>query len=158
VQGELNAPITIVEFADFQCPFCGRVQPLLKDVLAKYKGKVKLAYRDFPLAPIHPHAEIAAEASRCALDQGKYWEMHDAMYSDQTKLDEAALVKTATRLGLNDASFASCMRSGKYKELVQQDLQAGTEAGVNATPSFFINGEFLGGAQSAADFATIIDR
>src|SRR5262249_55439966 len=93
VQGELNAPITIVEFADFQCPFCGRVQPLLKDVLAKYKGKVKLAYRDFPLAPIHPHAEIAAEASRCALDQGKYWEMHDAMYSDQTKLDEAALVK-----------------------------------------------------------------
>src|SRR5262249_34394867 len=147
----------IVEFADFQCPFCSRVQPILKDVLAKYKSKVKLAYLDFPLAPIHPQAELAAEASRCALVQGKYWEMHDAMYADQSKLDETALLKTAAVLGMDGNSFASCVRSGKYKELVQQDFQAGSEAGVNATPSFFINGEFLGGAQSEADFAQNID-
>ena len=158
VRGDANAPITVVEFADFQCPFCSRVQPALKDVLAKYKGKVKLAYRDFPLAPIHPNAEIAAEASRCALAQGKYWEMHDAMLSDQSKLDEAALVQTAAGLGMDQDAFASCLKSNRYREPVQQDFRAGSEAGVNATPSFFINGEFLGGVQSGSDFATIIDR
>jgi len=158
VKGEADAPITIVEFADFQCPFCSRVQPLLKDVLGKYKGKVKLAYLDFPLSQIHQHAEMAAEASRCALTQGKYWEMHDAMLADQAKLDEAALVKTAAGLGMDQNSFASCLKSGKYKAVVQQDLEAGSQAGVNATPTFFINGEFLSGAQSDADFTKIIDR
>ncbi len=158
VKGDADAPITIVEFADFQCPFCTKAEPLLNEVLAKYKGKVKLAFRDFPLGPIHPHAEMAAEASRCALAQGKYWEMHDAMFADQSKLDEAALVNTAAGLRLDLNAFASCLQSNKYKESVQQDSQAGSEVGVNATPTFFINGEFLGGAQSTADFATIIDR
>ena len=158
VKGNADAPITIVEFADFQCPFCSRVQPLLKDVLAKYKGKVKLAYLDFPLAQIHTHAEMAAEASRCALAGGKYWEMHDALFADQSKLDEAALVRTAAGLGMDQNSFASCLKSGKYNATVQQDVQAGSQAGVNATPTFFINGEFLSGVQSDADFTTIIDR
>jgi protein-disulfide isomerase len=158
VKGNADAPITIVEFADFQCPFCSRVQPALKDVLAKYKGKVKLAYQDFPLAPIHSHAELAAEASRCALAQGKYWEMHDAMYADQSKLDEASLVKTATGLGMDQSAFGSCLKSGKYKAAVQQDVEAGSQAGVNATPTFIINGELLSGAQSDADFIKIIDR
>ena len=158
VKGNADAPITIVEFADFQCPFCSRVQPLLKDVLAKYKGKVKLAYLDFPLSQIHPHAEMAAEASRCALAGGKYWEMHDALFADQSKLDEAALVRTAAGLGMDQNSFASCLKSGKYNATVQQDVQAGSQAGVNATPTFFINGEFLSGVQSDADFTTIIDR
>jgi protein-disulfide isomerase len=158
VKGNTDAPITIVEFADFQCPYCGKVQLALNDVLGKYKGKVKLAYRDFPLSQIHQHAEMAAEASRCALTQGKYWEMHDAMFADQSKLDEAALVKTAAGLGMDQNSFASCLKSGKYKAVVQQDLEAGSQAGVNATPTFFINGEFLSGAQSDADFTKIIDR
>lgn len=158
VKGNADAQVTIVEFADFQCPFCSRVQPLLKDVLAKYKGKVKLSYQDFPLPQIHQHAEIAAEASRCALAQGKYWEMHDAMFADQSKLDEAALVKTAAGLGLAQNSFESCLKSGKYKAVVQRDVEAGSQAGVNATPTFFINGEFLSGAQSDADFTKIIDR
>jgi len=158
VKGEADAPITIVEFADFQCPFCSRVQPLLKDVLGKYRGKVKLAYLDFPLSQIHQHAEMAAEASRCALTQGKYWEMHDAMLADQSKLEETALVKTAEGLGLDQNSFAFCLKSGKYKAVVQQDFDAGSHAGVNATPTFFINGEFLSGVQSDADFTKIIDR
>jgi len=157
LQGNPNAPITIVEFADFQCPFCSRVQPVLKDVLAKYKGKVKLAYLDFPLSQIHQHAETAAEASRCALAQGKYWEMHDAMYADQSKLDETDLLKTAAQLAMAPNSFASCLKSGKYKGVIEQDVQAGSHAGVNATPTFFINGEFLSGPQSAADFTKIID-
>ena len=158
VKGDADAPITIVEFGDFQCPFCGRVQPLLRDVLAKYHGKVKLAYRDFPLAQIHPHAEMAAEASRCALAQGKFWEMHDAMFADQAALDEPALTKTAAGLGMNRNSFESCLKSNKYNAVVQQDAQAGSEAGVNATPTFFINGESLNGVQSDADFSRIIDR
>jgi protein-disulfide isomerase len=158
VKGDADAPITIVEFGDFQCPFCGRVQPLLRDVLAKYQGKVKLAYRDFPLSQIHAHAEMAAEASRCALAQGKFWEMHDRMFADQAALDEAALTKTAAGLGMDQNSFESCLKSNKYKAVVQQDAQAGSEAGVNATPTFFINGESLSGAQSAADFTHIIER
>lgn len=158
VKGSVDAPITIVEFADFQCPFCSKAQPLVNNVLAKYKDKVKLAYLDFPLSQIHPHAEAAAEASRCALEKGKFWQMHDAMFADQSKLDEAALVKTAVGLGLDQKSFESCLKSGKYKEVVQKDLQAGSQAGVNGTPTFFINGEFLSGVQSEADLAKIIDR
>ena len=157
-KGSSDAPITIVEFADYQCPFCGKVQPVLKDVLSKYKGKVKLAYRDFPLSQIHKHAEMAAEASRCALAQGKYWEMHDAMFADQSKLDEDALVKTAMGLGMNQNSFKSCLTSAKYKAEVQRDFEAGAQAGVNATPTFFINGELLSGVQSDADFSKIIDQ
>lgn len=157
-EGSADAAVTIVEFADFQCPFCGKVEPTLRDVLAKYKGKVKLAYRDFPLSQIHAHAEVAAEASRCALAQGKFWPMHDAMFADQTKLDEPDLVKTAAGLGMDRNAFASCLKSGKYKDAVAEDIEAGSQAGVNGTPSFFINGEFLSGAQSESDFAAIIDR
>jgi protein-disulfide isomerase len=158
MKGNADALVTIIEFADFQCPFCNKIEPALKGVLAKYQGKVRLSYRDFPLSQIHPQAKIAAEASRCALDQGKYWEMHDAMFADQSKLDEAALVETAAGLGMDHKSFESCLKSGKYEAVVQQDFQAGSEAGVNATPTFFINGEFLSGVQSDADFAQIIDR
>ena len=158
VKGNADAPVTIIEFADFQCPFCSRAEPVLKEVLAKYQGKVKLSYRDFPLSQIHPNAKISAEASRCALAKGKFWEMHDAMFAEQSKLDEEALVKTAAGLGMDRNSFATCLKSGKYEAAVQQDFQAGSEAGVNATPTFFINGEFLSGAQSDADFIQIIDR
>jgi len=158
VKGDPGAPVTIVEFADFQCPYCGKVQPTLKTVLAKYQGKVKLAFRDFPLSTIHPHAEMAAEGSRCALEQGKYWEMHDAMFGDQAKLEEADLVKTAAGLGMDQKAFESCLKSGKYKAAVGRDAEAGSQVGVNGTPAFFINGEFLNGAQSDADFDKIIDR
>ncbi len=158
VQGNPDAPITIVEFANYQCPFCARVEPALKGVLAEYKGKIKLAYMDFPLEPIHPRAAMAAEASRCALEQGKYWEMHDAMLADQSKLDEASLIKTAAALGLKQDVFETCLKSHKYRDAVQRDIQAGAQAGVNATPAFFVNGEFLNGVQSQADFAKVIDR
>jgi len=116
------------------------------------------SYLDLPISQIHPNAAIAAEASRCALEKGKFWQMHDAMFADQSKLDGAALVKTAASLGLDQKSFESCIKSGKYKEVVQQDLQAGSQAGVNATPTFFINGEFLSGVRSDSDFTMIIDR
>lgn len=157
VEGNPAAPVTIVEFGDFQCPFCGRVEPTLADLLKKYEGRVKLAFRDFPLSAIHVHAEVAAEASRCAESQGKFWPMHDAMYSDQSKLTEPDLIETAARLGMNRDSFAACMKSGKYKAAIQQDLAAGRNAGVTGTPTFFINGRFLEGSVPSAQFEKIID-
>lgn len=158
VEGNPDAPVTIVEFGDFQCPFCGRVEPTLQAVLKKYNGEVKLAFRDFPLTAIHAYAEGAAVAGRCAEAQGKFWQMHDAMYADQSKLTEADLEKTADGLGMNESAFAACMNSGKYSAAIQQDLADGGRLGVSGTPSFFINGQFLSGAQSEADFGAIIDR
>lgn len=157
VEGNPKAPVTIVEFGDFQCPFCGRVEPTLMDLLKKYHGKVKLAFRDFPLRAIHPFAEGAAEAGRCAEAQGKFWPMHDAMYADQSKLSEDDLIKTAASLGMNSSAFASCMKSGKYRAAIEQDEATGLKAGVTGTPAFFINGRFLSGAVPEERFQEIID-
>jgi protein-disulfide isomerase len=157
VEGNADAPITIVEFADFQCPFCSRAEPTLSAILKKYNGKVKLAFRDFPLTAIHPYAEGAAMAGRCAEAQGKFWPMHDAMYADQSKLSEADLVKTAASLGMNQTTFSSCLKSGNYGAAIRQDVADGTSVGLNGTPAFFINGQFLSGSVPQAQFDQIID-
>lgn len=158
VRGDAKAPVTIVEFSDFQCPYCKKVQPTLKDLLAKYNGWVKLAYRDLPLHTLHPQAQLAAKAGRCAEEQGKFWEYHDALFADQSKLDEASLVKTAKSLGLNEKSFQSCLNGGKFEAQIEQDVLDGTKAGVNGTPGFFINGEFVSGAQPEVEFEKVIER
>ena len=157
VRGEPRAPVTIVEFSDFQCPFCKRVEPTLKALLAKYNGRVKVAFRDFPLSSIHPHAQMAAEAGRCAEEQGKFWEYHDAMFADQSKLDQAGLEATAKSLGLDEKGFVSCLTSGRFTAAIDQDVQDGTKAGVSGTPGFFINGQFVSGSVPAAQFEKIID-
>ncbi|HYM11701.1 MAG TPA: thioredoxin domain-containing protein [Bryobacterales bacterium] len=157
VKGDPKAPITIVEFSDFQCPFCKRADDTLKEVLTKYSGKVKLAYRDFPLSQIHPNAQNAAEASRCAGAQGKFWEYHDALFADQSKLDKASLTDRAKKLSLDEKSFQSCLDTGKFKAQVDADEQDGEKAGVNGTPGFFINGTFLSGAQPVSEFEKVID-
>jgi len=158
VRGNLSAPITIVEFSDFQCPYCKKVVPTLKNLLTKYDGRVKLAYRDFPMRQLHPHAQMAAEAARCAEVQGKFWEYHDALFADQPKLDEGGLSATARKLGLDENSFQACLKEGKFKLQIEQDVQDGTKAGVVGTPGFFINGEFVNGAQSQEEFEKIIER
>ncbi|MBK5291866.1 MAG: thioredoxin domain-containing protein [Acidobacteriia bacterium] len=149
LRGDPKAPVTIVEFSDFECPFCVRSQAVLQNVLAKYKGRVRLAFRDFPLRGIHPKAQSAAEASRCAAEQGKFWEYHDALFADSTKLDAEGLAGNARKLELDMSSFESCLSSRKYKAKVEQDLEEGTKAGVEGTPAFFINGVFLSGAHPA---------
>jgi protein-disulfide isomerase len=158
LRGRPDAPITIVEFSDFQCPFCQRAQPALKDVLAKYGERVKLAYRDFPLQQIHPRAQAAAEASRCAADQGKFWEYHDLLFTNFGKLDQAALLGHARTLQLDEGRFESCLSGGKHQAAVEKDAQEGAAAGVNGTPAFFVNGIFLSGAQPASAFEKIIDE
>lgn len=158
VRGNPNAPVTIVEFADFQCPYCKAAESTVENLLKKYKGRVKLAYRDYPLSSIHPHAEAAAEAARCAQAQGKFWAYHDALFANQSKLDVPGLEATAKKLGLDQKAFDSCLKSAKFKAAINQDVKAGLDAGVQGTPAFFINGEFLSGAKPEAEFARVIDR
>jgi protein-disulfide isomerase len=157
LRGDASAPVIIVEFSDFQCPYCRTVVPTLKALLAKYAGRVSLAYRDFPLREIHPQAQQAAEAARCAGEQSKFWEYHDLLYAAGAKLDAGSLAGYARSLGLDAQRFTSCLTSGKFKQAVEEDLQAGSKAGVNGTPAFFINGIFLSGAQPASAFEKIIE-
>jgi len=156
VRGDPKAPVMIVEFSDFQCPYCRKAQPALKELLEKYPGRVSLAYRDFPLRQIHPQAQGAAEASRCAGEQGKFWEYHDALVAG--KLDREGLVEHARGLSLDEKRFETCLESGKYRALIEQDLQEGTQAGVSGTPAFFVNGVFLSGAQPLESFVRVIDE
>jgi len=157
-RGPAGAPVTIVEFSDFQCPFCSRITPTLEQVVSKYGNKVRLVFRQFPL-PMHPNAAKAAEASLCANEQGKFWEMHDAMFKDQAGLAVDALKSKAAGIaGINAANFNSCLDSGKETPAVKSDMQAGTKAGVNGTPAMFVNGRFINGVVSADDLSKVIDE
>lgn len=158
LKGSPTAKVVIVEFSDFSCPFCRQVESTLGALLAKYPGEVSLAYRDFPVRQIHPQAELAAEASRCAEEEGKYWEYHDLLFGSPDKLRRDDLLRYAHDMSLDDRRFASCLESGLYKTQVEQDVQDGLRAGVSATPAFFINGVFLKGAQSPTSFEEIIDQ
>ncbi len=156
VRGNPKAKVMIVEFSDFQCPYCGQVEGTLKNVLAKHEGVVALAFRDYPLSQIHPLAQGAAEASRCAGEQGKFWEYHDLLFGDQNGLDRNGLIAKAAKLQLDSKQFDACISSEKYKAQIQQDNQEGMRAGVNGTPGFFINGVFLNGAQPESAFEKAI--
>ena len=145
VLGKKDAPITLVEFSDFQCPFCQRMAPVLKQVAQKYGDKVQIIYRQYPIPSIHPFAFKAAEASLCAQEQGKFWEMHDAMFQDQKKLGVADLKETAKQLGMNSKSFNSCLDSGKYVEQIQTDSREALRSGVTGTPAVFVNGVVVDG-------------
>jgi protein-disulfide isomerase len=154
--GPANAPVTIVEFSDFECPYCSRVNPTLKQVQDQYGDKVRVEFRQFPLN-FHPNAQKAAEASLCAHDQGKFWELHDAMFADQKALAVDTLKAKAKELGLNAEQFNSCLDSGKHAAAVQADLQAGSQAGVSGTPAMFINGRFINGAVPVEQITKVID-
>lgn len=157
LRGNPKAEVMIVEFSDYQCPYCHRAEATLRGLLASYGDRVSLAYRDFPLPQLHPQAELAAEASRCAEEQGKFWEYHDQLF-DSSKFEHAALVDYARTLKLDEKQFDSCVTSEKYKADIQRDLEEGTKAGVSGTPGFFINGVPLSGAQSAEAFTSVIDE
>lgn len=155
-KGPANAPVTIVEWSDFQCPFCSRVVPTMKEVEKKYGDKVRIAFRQYPL-PMHPQAQKAAEASLCANDQGKFWEMHDAMFEKQGELAVDQLKQRATELALNADQFNQCLDSGKYAAQVKADMDAGSAAGVSGTPAIFVNGRALPGAVPFDQIAVVID-
>jgi protein-disulfide isomerase len=154
--GPRSAPVQIVEFSDFQCPFCGRVVPTIKQIEDKYNGKVRLSFRNFPL-PFHPFAEGAAEAGAAANAQGKFWQMHDKMFANQQKLDRASLEQYASEIGLDVGKFKADLDSGKYKDEVNKDVQYAKTVNVNGTPAFFINGHFINGAMPLESFEKVID-
>jgi protein-disulfide isomerase len=156
--GPPTAPVTLVEFSDFQCPFCARVMPTLKKVKEAYGDRVRIVWKDFPLTSIHPQAFKAAEAAQCARDQGKFWELHDALFTNQQALQPDDLKKHAAAVGLDLAKFNACFDASKYGERVQQQMSAGTQLGVTSTPSIFINGRLVSGAQPYEVFARIIDE
>lgn len=157
-KGPENAPITIVEFSDFQCPYCARAEPTVKDLmeLEKYKGKIRFVYRDFPLE-FHKLAPKASEAAQCALDQGKYWEMHGRLFAATPKLEVTDLKAYARELGLDAGRFDKCLDSGEKAKVVAEHMKAGQDAGVRGTPAFFINGRMISGAQPLEAFKAIID-
>jgi len=155
--GPKDAPVTIVEFGDFQCPFCKKSEDSIKQVRTKYADKVRLVYMDFPLS-FHPNALPAAEAARCAGDQGKFWQFHDALFDAQPNLKSADLKAAAAKLGLDRQKFDSCLDQNKYQNAVRIDQAEGESLGVDGTPAFFINGRPLTGAQPASEFEQIIDE
>ena len=156
-KGPEDAPVTIVEFSDFECPYCSRVNPSLQQVIDTYGDKVRLVFRQFPLN-IHANAQKAAEASLCADEQGKFWEMHDLMFKEQRSLGADQLKEKAARLGLDAAAFNECLDSSRHADAVAADLEAGSRVGVTGTPALFINGRFLSGAQPFNEIAKVIDE
>jgi protein-disulfide isomerase len=157
-KGPKNAPVQIVEFSDFQCPFCSRVVPTIKQITDKYGAKVRVAFRHYPL-PFHDKAQLAAEASLAANAQGKFWEMHDKLFANQQALDRDSLDKYAQELGLNVEKFKADLDNGKFKTAVSDDMQhANQVAGSLGTPTFFINGRKIAGAMPFDSFAAVIDE
>lgn len=161
ILGPENAKITIVEFSDYQCPFCSKAEMTVRQVYAAYNGSVRLAYRDFPLpANVHPYAQKAAEAVQCANEQGKYWEYHNLLFDKQSEWSPIGYSKFkeyAVSMGLNATQFNNCLDSGKYASTVAADASVGSSYGVSGTPTFFINGQTLVGAQPFSAFKAIID-
>jgi protein-disulfide isomerase len=155
--GPKDAPVTIVEFSDFQCPFCKSATATVKQILDKYPGKVRLVFRDYPLVSIHPLAPKAHEAARCAAEQGKFWEYHDLLFERSPRLAPQELKQYAQDLKLDAAAFGQCLDTGKYVAEVDRDTQEGMSLGLTGTPSFFINGRQLVGAQPITAFQKIID-
>jgi protein-disulfide isomerase len=155
-RGENTAPVTIVEFGDFECPYCKAAESSLRRVMARYPREVRVVFRNLPLTQIHPNAQIAAEAAICADRQGKFWEMHDAMYGDQSALNLDALKNAATRLGLDTDRFSACLADGSTRQSLDLDAKAARELGLSGTPYFFVNGRPIDGDVPVEKFENLI--
>ena len=159
-RGAQAGKVTIVEFSDFHCPYCRRVQPTLTQVLAKYPSEVRLVYKHFPLDSLHPQARRAAEASWCAQRQDRFWQFHDLIYAagPEQSSSPATLTELAGRAGLDSNAFQQCVASEKPAEVVQAHIDEGVKYGVSGTPGFFVNGRFLNGAVPLEEFVRVVDE
>ncbi len=155
--GGAKAPITMIEFSDYQCPFCKRAEDAVTKVMQVYGDKVRLVFRDYPL-PMHPFARPAAEAASCANAQGKFWEYHAKLFENQGSLADDKLKQYAKDLGLDSAKFDECLTKKPFKDAIDKDIADGGKVGVNGTPAFFVNGRMLSGAQPFEKFKEIIDE
>jgi protein-disulfide isomerase len=157
-RGAADAPVTIVAFSDFQCPYCATLFSTLKEIEKNYKDQVRIVYLQFPLSQIHPYAEKAAEASLCANEQNQYWQMHDAMFADQAKLGVDQLRQKAEKLSLDMAAFDACLDSSKYASAIRADIAEGVKAGVKGTPAFFVNGRFYSGSLPYDEIRKVVEE
>jgi len=157
VRGSAEAPVTIMAFSDYQCPYCIRSEPVLAEVLSRYPDQVRVVHRHFPLDSIHPFARPAAEAAMCADEQGKFWEYHDAIFARSGRLSEASFAEIGSELGLDGDALGACITERRYADFVQQDFDAGRAAGVTGTPAFFVNGVALKGSRDADELSKIVD-
>jgi protein-disulfide isomerase len=156
VLGAQNAPVTFVEYADYECPYCQQVAPAVQKLETEYKGRVAFAFKDYPL-PMHPHAEKAAEAAHCAGVQGKYWDYHDALFASK-QLDVPQLKEQARKLNLDGAAFDKCLDSGAQAGTVKAQLAESQSLGLQGTPTFFINGRYLSGSATYELLRDAIDQ
>lgn len=156
-KGPAQAPVTIVEFSDFHCPFCQRVLPTLAQLETRYGDRLRIVFRDFPIDSLHPGARKGHEAARCAAEQGKFWAYHDKLFAGPANASLELFQDFAKQVGLDLAAFTRCYDSGKHQAAVDNDIEDGKRAGVTGTPAFFINGRLLSGAQPLDAFARIID-
>lgn len=156
-RGPAEAPVTLITFSDYQCPYCIRSEQTLNEVLAKYPNDVRLVHRHFPLEQIHPFARPAAEAAMCADEQGKFWEFHDAIFALAGQIDEKSFAAIGEKLGLDGKALETCIAERRFEDYVSADLQAGEVAGVAGTPAFFVNGIPLKGSRGLDDLSRVID-
>jgi protein-disulfide isomerase len=155
--GAANAPVTIVEFTDYQCPYCHRAQSVVDELLSRYTGRIRFVHLDFPLDG-HPGAVPAARAARCAGEQGRFWEYHRDLMTAPGSLDAADLARRADALRLDRAAFDACVSSGRHDTAIQASLREGEELGVSGTPAYFVNGRMVAGARPLESFTEIIDE
>ena len=158
LQGNLDAPIELVEYGDYQCPHCGRAYPIVKSIQRKLGNKLKFIFRNFPLAEMHPDATRAAVAAEIAASQGKFWEMHDIIFEHQEDLDDESLISYAAELELDMQKFNSDFQKPEFMEKVENDFESGVRSGVNGTPSFFINGEKYNDSWEESQFLMHLQR
>jgi len=156
-KGPANAAVTVIEFSDYECPFCRRAEPVVEQILREYAGRVRFEYRHFPLESIHPKARGAAEAAVCADEQGRFWEYHAQLFGDGKGLAQKELVAHATNAGLDVAAFQACVADGRARARVDADVAAGQAAGVTGTPAFFVNGVPYSGAIPIDEFRRALD-
>ena len=158
VRGRQDAPVTIMVFSDYQCPYCIRSEPVLAEVLERYPERVRLVHRHFPLDGIHAQARPASEAAMCADEQGRFWEYHDAIFARGGRLSPESFDEIGEELDLDRDAFATCVEERRYEDFVQADFEAGQAAGVTGTPAFFVNGIALRGARDADEISRVVDE
>ena len=157
IQGPIDAPVALVEYGDYECPFCGEVYPVVKAIQQRLGDSLCFAYRNFPLANMHPHSFRAAEVAEAAGAQGKFWEMHDLLFENQAALEDEDLARYAVALGLDARRLMTEVLAGQYEARVREDFRGGTRGGVNGTPSFFINGARYDGPWDYTDLVSAIE-
>jgi protein-disulfide isomerase len=156
VQGPARAPVTLVEYGDYECPHCGAAHPIVKEIQARFERQLRFVFRHFPLSEVHPHAESAAESAEFAGAHGRFWEMHDGLFENQDRLGLPLLAALAEVLGLSDLELREALATRKYAPKVRNDFIGGVRSGVNGTPAFFINGERHDGTYAFEDLAAAV--